>query len=100
MRAAGAQQARIFAAKLAKADSVISSAQLTAPESASTPIYYPARLYLALHLYCFHGNEELMVSSRGRGGSRTFSTLLLCPSQPTGDLKLRSVGSFKMWLLC
>lgn len=62
MRAAGALQ--IFAAKLAEADSVISAAQLTAPESASTPIYYPARLYLALRLYCFHGNEEL-TGSRG-----------------------------------
>lgn len=41
MRTAEALQSRIFGAKLAKADSIISSAQLTAPESASTPIYYP-----------------------------------------------------------
>lgn len=41
MRTAEALQSRIFAAKLAKADSIISSAQLTAPESVSTPIYYP-----------------------------------------------------------
>lgn len=41
MRTAEALQSRTFAAKLVKADSIISSAQLTAPESASTPIYYP-----------------------------------------------------------
>lgn len=66
MKAAGALQSRIFAAKLAQADSVISSAQLTAPESASTPMYYPARLYLELPLHCFHGNEELTVLWRLR----------------------------------
>lgn len=88
MRAAGAL--RIFAAKLAKADSVVSSAQLSAPQSASTPIYYPARLYLALRLYCFHGNEEL-TGSRGCGGSGSVSVRLLGPSQPRGDLERRSV---------
>lgn len=85
-RAAGALQARIFAAKLAKADSVISSAQLAAPESASTPIYYPARLYLALLLDCFHGNEEL-TASRGCGGSGTVSTRL---SRPQAESSHRS----------